>query len=410
MSITLLPIPALVLHNVRIGTLPLATVDTLRAHIDLRTLRDPVTVLPHIDLDGLTLRQEALKKIPLWFQPGNQATIDIKMVRLYHSYLVIKKRTLGPVNAEIHLSPQGDLNNATITSLDRALSIAVKPESKQRYRIAVKARQWQPPYGPRLRFDELNASLLANAGNLDVLAIKGKLYQGSFSGQGKLSWGNIWNLRGTLTSKAVQVQPLLSLLTDQVSATGRMDSSANYSARAYASESLMRTLKLDGTFNILQGTLYNVDLAEAARGSAQKDVRGGHTRFDEFSGALHLENEEYRFKNMRVTSSLLNGSGKVNIAADKTVSGQVNVALKGSAGLINAPLEVVGTLDNPVLRLRRSALAGAVAGTMVLGPGLGTTIGIKASEMLDKLGDIFMGDSSTQPTETARQNEPEKKP
>lgn len=410
MTVTLLPTPALMLHKVRIGEQPLATIDSLKADIDLRTLRDPVKIVPHVDLNGLGLQQAAIGKIPLWFKPGDKPYVDIRMIRIHRSHLLLKKHTLGPFDAKIYLSAQKGFKNAQITNDNGTLTVTVKPAHKQNYHIKVKGNHWQPPYGPHLIFDELNASLLSRASSITAQSISGKLSQGHFSGQGELSWGHIWELNGTLTTQAVQVQPLLALFSADISASGRMDSQAAYSAQAYDVENLARNIKLNATFNIQQGTLYNVDLAKAAHGSPQKEVRSGNTRFDEFSGILNLAKREYQFKKLRVTSGLLDGSGKVSVAADRTVTGQIDVSLRGSAGLINAPLEVVGTAENLELRLRRSALAGAVAGTMVLGPGLGTTIGIKASEMLDKLGDLLTGDSNTEPTKTPKQNEPAKTP
>ncbi len=158
-------------------------------------------------------------------------------------------------------------------------------------------------------------------------------------------------------------------------------------------------------FNIQHGTLYRIDLAKAARSLSREGVRGGDTRFDDLSGKLDLGGNEYRFADLKVTSGLQNGSGNVNVAADKTVTGNINVALRGSVGLLNAPLEVVGTIDDPVVGLKRSALAGAAIVTAVLGPGLGTTLGIKASELVEKLGACSR---VTHPTSSLNQNEPAK--
>ncbi|HAJ72183.1 MAG TPA: AsmA family protein, partial [Methylophilaceae bacterium] len=56
------------------------------------------------------------------------------------------------------------------------------------------------------------------------------------------------------------------------------------------------------------------------------------------------------------------------------------------------PLNVSGTLDHPVVLPSNAALAGAAVGTAVLGPGVGTSLGIKASKGLDKLKGLFGGD------------------
>ena len=44
-----------------------------------------------------------------------------------------------------------------------------------------------------------------------------------------------------------------------------------------------------------------------------------------------------------------------------------------------------GTVDHPVVLPSKAALAVAVAGTAILGPGVGTSLGIKAAGAVDKL-------------------------
>jgi len=63
----------------------------------------------------------------------------------------------------------------------------------------------------------------------------------------------------------------------------------------------------------------------------------------------------------------------------------VNVAMKGTANLIEVPLDVSGTLSDPVLLPNRAALAGAAAGAAFMGPGWGTSVGSKAGQALEKL-------------------------
>jgi hypothetical protein len=55
------------------------------------------------------------------------------------------------------------------------------------------------------------------------------------------------------------------------------------------------------------------------------------------------------------------------------------------------PLNVSGTVDHPVLLPTKAALAGAVAGTAILGPGVGTGLGVKAAGAVDKLKGLFGG-------------------
>jgi hypothetical protein len=52
---------------------------------------------------------------------------------------------------------------------------------------------------------------------------------------------------------------------------------------------------------------------------------------------------------------------------------------------VSTPLAVSGTVQNPTLFPTKSALAGAAAGTALLGPGVGTSIGMKAAQLTERL-------------------------
>ncbi len=58
-------------------------------------------------------------------------------------------------------------------------------------------------------------------------------------------------------------------------------------------------------------------------------------------------------------------------------------------GLTEIPLIVSGTVNQPVVYPSKAAIAGAIAGTAVLGPGVGTSVGIKAAGALDKVKGLF---------------------
>ncbi|MDP2153194.1 MAG: hypothetical protein Q8J66_06010 [Methylotenera sp.] len=89
---------------------------------------------------------------------------------------------------------------------------------------------------------------------------------------------------------------------------------------------------------------------------------------------------------------MLSGTGQVKINSNKELDGAGEVKLKRSASLVAIPLDVSGTVDNPVVLPSKAALAGAVAGTAILGPGVGTSVGIKAAGALGKLKGLFQDD------------------
>jgi phage-related tail protein len=81
----------------------------------------------------------------------------------------------------------------------------------------------------------------------------------------------------------------------------------------------------------------------------------------------------------------------VAMAADKALSGRIEVALAAAAtgNAIAVPLVVGGTVDDPNVTLSRGALIGAAIGTAVM-PGVGTGAGAKLGDRLGRgLHDLF---------------------
>lgn len=67
------------------------------------------------------------------------------------------------------------------------------------------------------------------------------------------------------------------------------------------------------------------------------------------------------------------------------LNGVLDVDVKGTVGLVSMPLVVAGTLEHPQVHVSRAALAGAAVGTAMLGPGLGTALGVKLGGFMNKL-------------------------
>ena len=55
------------------------------------------------------------------------------------------------------------------------------------------------------------------------------------------------------------------------------------------------------------------------------------------------------------------------------------------------PLNVSGKADHPGVLPSKAALAGAFAGTAILGPSVGTSLGVKAAGGMSELKGLFSG-------------------
>jgi hypothetical protein len=126
-----------------------------------------------------------------------------------------------------------------------------------------------------------------------------------------------------------------------------------------------------------------VDLLQAA--SRKTNVSGGTTRFDDLTGLLSVDASGYHFRRLKISSGSLNAEGKLDINPAMQLNGTLDTNVKGTIGLVSMPMVVSGTLSKPVVVPSGSAWAGAAVGTVILGPGVRTAIGIKIGGFLNKL-------------------------
>lgn len=388
----LLPTPHVALGGIAVGKGKDINIGKVSVSPDLGSLFEPVKVLRRVDIVDVTLRQGALAVIPAAVQPGASSpqAVRVEQVRLRNLRLELKKQTLGPFNAEADIRPDNNLETAAITTPDGKLKITVKPE-KDNYLLNVTAKKWQPPISQPVLIDELDAHGKATQHDLSVPQINAKLYGGSVNAKMQVSWRSDWKGNGEFHIKAVEIEPLVKLFT-KTSLSGKLTADGQFSGNGKTAEQLIDNPTLNMAFSIANGVINNVDLVQAAKFIPTKGSGGGQTHFDELSGNVQLADKHYRLRNIKVTSGVLSADGNVDIAPNQDLSGTVKVKVKSGTNLLSVPLAVSGTVNDPLLRPSTGAMAGAAAGTLLLGPVLGTSVGIKAGEFTENLFDKKEGD------------------
>lgn len=353
LHIVLLPEPGLVLEDVSAGKSQEFKAQIVRVSVDPFSLMRPVKVLNRISFESVTASQEVLGRIPSWLK-ANSATpqIQIKNIRLNRLKMNVAPVDPGVVGADIALTPEGAFASALVTSEDGKASLAIRPE-QDRYALELNARNWQPPTGPTVVFDELHINASLAAEELDMKEIGGSLYGGTIAGAAKLDWHDGWRLNGEVHGKRVEVERVASLLTPETTVSGRMNADGRFSMKAKSYAQLFATPSVEVKFKVADGAIHNLDMVKAVR--AGDGSRGGQTRFDELSGALQVSGKSYRLRQLRISSGLLSAEGGLEIAPGNQVSGNFHVQIKGSANFISVPMTLRGSLADPVLKVSGSA-------------------------------------------------------
>lgn len=385
LRIAALPLPHVTAEGITIGKKPDIRIQSLTVTPDLLSLLKPVKVIHSIEIAGLTLTQEALGKMTEWTQSnGAGPQWSVAQVRLREMRLEINKRMIGPLNAEVSLSAGGQIEKAMVASTDGKMQV-VANAGGGKFFLEAAANNWNLPVGPALKFDRLTVKGELGNTDLTIQDLQGNLYGGTVSGLSHLSWKNGWRLKGELNTKHVELQSLVPLVNPEVKASGRLSGKARFSSRSPTAGQLGEALRAEASFGVEQGVLYNFDIAEAAKSVVKGGTKDGQTRFDEFSGRMLLDGSGYHFKDLAISSGVLTAHGNLDISPKKQLAGHVNAELKAGISLASVPLNVSGTLHDPVLAPTKAAMAGAVTGTALLGPGVGTTLGTKAGGALEQL-------------------------
>jgi uncharacterized protein involved in outer membrane biogenesis len=345
--------------------------------------------LREIRLERAVVQQSLLERLGTLppSRPGRSA-VRIDRVVIDDGELRLRGATIRDLDAEIRLNADGRPREIRATSERGRLKVVARPDPAGALALEIAARAWTPPAGPAILFDRIDATALLTRYGIESRDFRAALYGGAVSGPLSLSWRPGWAISGEMSVKGVAVQPLAALFFREHTVSGRLSGDPRFAGRAKRAGALLPSLELASDFTVQDGVLHNIDLVAAARNPlAKQDARVENTpqtRFDELSGHLTVRRGGYHFSALQVASGLLRATGDISIAQDQSLDGRVNAELRGTASLLAVPLQVSGTVQDPQVRPTKSAVAGAVAGSVLL-PGIGTALGLKAGQLTEKL-------------------------
>ena len=388
-----LPLPHLKVDGITIGKTEDLRVGKVIVRPDLWSLMEPVKVIKSIDIEDLVLTQKGADKIPDWTagdaKPRAQpktAPIRVESIRLDNAMIKLAKVSFGPFDARINLNRAGFPTDASIETRDGKLKAFIKPDKPDYYLIDVSAQAWRLPAGPAILFDEIHIKGIATSKQVHLGEIRARLYGGSISGKGDIGWHKGMHLKGNLNIRRVELNSLVPLFSSKTRMSGRLDAKPVFSASTPKAAQLLDALRLETPFNVQDGVYYGVDLQKAAMSFVKGEIRGGETRFEELSAHFALDRGTQRLTNLKIVSGSYAANGHVTISAEKALSGRINAEIKAAKlTAASVPLNVSGTVDSPMLFPTAAYLAGAAAGTAVLGPGLGTSVGAKVGDWVDSV-------------------------
>jgi hypothetical protein len=313
---------------------------------------------------------------------------QLELQQLQLSAPSLSARRLGPYDIKLQTNESGALLSASLVRQDDRLKFLIDYTEKG-LKVTLRARNWTLPAGPSIRIDHLDLDgQLTGKEHLRIDRINGMLYGGAVKGKGRLKWRNGWSLKLRGKVSGVELEPLLATFGTQALA-GRFYATGETRLSAARASHLFKRPTIDCEFLVLDGAIYEMDLQKAAKNISDDYVTGGETPFEKFSGRLDLQEGTLIASALHLESKSFEAKGNLEVDPGDNLEGIIDVGLRKFSALVGIPVRVSGTTREPRLRPTEAALAGAAAGTAVLGPGLGTVLGIKAGQLVRKLSDIL---------------------
>ena len=390
----LLPSPRVVASDILVGKNQEVKVETLVVIPTISSLFSEVKLL------DLHISKPIIKKAALDFVTTltanksdsiEAAAVNIRHIKIDQLQLVWSDGiNLPTMNAEAMLTSDNKLQSATVETEDGKLDAKVEPNGNE-HLIVLNARKWVLPVGLPLLIDNAKFEMHLKGSKLAIPKIDVALYGGKLSGDAVLDWTNAWHINGKVNIENLSVQQPSIMVSKVVYLSGSLFGKGNFSSTAKVAGQLADRLQSNFQFKVNNGVLHGLDLVKLASLLIKQSQSGGETQFDEFSGVLNASGKQHHLRNLKIRSGLLSATGQVKVKPNKALDGVVDVEVKNSMGLAAIPLEVSGTVSKPVVLPSKAALAGAIAGTAILGPGMGTSLGVKAAGAVDKLKGLFGG-------------------
>jgi hypothetical protein len=364
---------------------PLIQAQRITARLSWLELLSEIPAVDRIELDHVRVRSEFFRRVAARPASSTNPSVRVHRVVLRDVEIRFEGASLKSLDAVATLGGDGRVQEIRVQHQGERLSVVARPASGG-FDLAISARRWMVPVGPPVMFERLEAKARLTARGIATSDLSARIYGGTLAGQIAVSWRPDWSIAGELAFGGVQVQPLARLLSDRAALSGELHATPRFTLRARDPAALMSTLRLESAFRVDEGWLHRVDLEAAARNPLVRAPEQGSTRFDSLGGHMEIDGEGYHFSALHVESGMLAATGEVSVAHDQRLAGRIDARFKSTGPWFAIPMRVSGTLQNPRVRPSQTAVAAAVAGSVLL-PGIGTAVGLKVGQ----LGDLLFG-------------------
>ena len=345
MQISLWPRPHIVLENVSVGQASDITTRSIHVYPAFSAFFKENKRVNALELDGLTLQNEALSRPLNWVSTFKQRQqLRLENVSLTSVSIKMPNTELPTFNADVQLAANGKLKEAAVSS--EGVDIDIKPANGA-YEVEITAHQWQPPLGPAITFDELLAKGKADSAGLSLTKIEGLLYGGKLKATSAIGWGNGWKASGMMELTNINLTQATPAINERAHLQGKLFARADYASTADQLENMFGNASVRASFEAENGEIGGMDLSRAASGRQQV---GGVTRFEQLTGNWIFEGKRYQLTQLQLKAGTLKAQGEVVIEPDHSVTGKVQTHLDLNSRQLQGQFALSGKMGNVTIK------------------------------------------------------------
>jgi AsmA-like protein len=346
MTFQLVPTPHLKVQNVAVGKLLDATASEGRVYLDITSLLGDKLAINAIELDNVTLSNEAVRRIPLWGRAeGKPAAGAIDRITLRNVKMEVKP-ALEPFAATLNFGHDGVLRQANLAA--GTWSVSLKP-SADGFDFDATANNLTLPAGAPIVVSGGRFKGTWQGNEIVVPEFEAEVLEGKVNGALRVSWGAGVRLQSEFTMAKVNVQQLMAAFTKAIVVTGRAEGSFNVVAEGPTIEQIFAAPRIQGKFRVGDGTISNVDLV-AVMQSDTAGQRAGVTKFVELAGELHAADTRLSYQKVNLQGGVLRGNGTVDLGGNGNLAGRISLEIRSQVAQDRGSFVVSGNVQRPSIR------------------------------------------------------------
>ena len=357
MRISLFPSQYVKLDQVALGKVLDARASSGRAFMDIRTVFSDRFAIETLELSDITITPEALQRASKWADADGRGTgMEIKKLVLKGVKLDIKGLAIEPFDADLTFDKTGKIARAAARARDGKWTLDLSPAKTAGdgaaapgdWSVDFSSRALVMPFGAPIQVSIVSAKGTLSGDAVTFPNVEFKVFEGSGTGNLRADWKNGFTFNSEFALEKIKVDQLAEVFTRDVALGGRLDGQFTAAASASTLSKLLDAPQIQGTFQVKDGSVGNVDLVQAMRSPGSV---GGQSKFTELSGQLRIGEGVIRYEKLKLAGGVLIANGNVSVVgATSVLSGSVNSEIRSSVAQDRANFIVTGKVSRPALK------------------------------------------------------------